>query len=168
MVKTVSKFVVAGAIALVAIACVVALLPHSQSPLAANSAQTSIANQASNVLANAQNDAINSALDNSGAKQAVENALLAHVSDISSATGLADSQVQNIINNMDIPSWEVATLPSGATETGSVSGTYAGVNAQVTTYDDPNYVSIEAYGQEFTLQVPQGAQQYMNLLQFVG
>lgn len=189
--KTVGKCFAVGASALAAVACFFALTPHSSSPTPASNIESNqhyasstlseaqasspqsentndLLGSAAAAVTSAKNDAINAALDATGAKTAVQNALISHSEDISDATGLADNQVQTIITNMDIPSWQVTDLPHDTVETNVVSGTYAGVKAQVTTYADPSYVSIEAYGQDFTLAVPTSAQQYMSLLAFAG
>lgn len=185
----------AAAVLVAGAACFFMAAPHSSAPIASStstaSAQTNAQEQvpstgalgsqntpstqeestdlvtaATNAINDVKNDAINAAIDASGTKAAVENALLAHVTDISNATGLNNSQVNTIIKDMDIESWEVTNLPSDATETGTVSGSYAGVDASLTTYDSPNYVTVNAYGQDFTLAVPQSAQQYLPLLAY--
>lgn len=167
--KLVGIGISAGAVLLVACALLFALTPHSTSPAASTSdtTTTSLTDMATSVISDAKNDAINAAMDNSGAKTAVQNTLLEHSEDIANKTGLAESQVQTIITDIDVPSWEVTDLPANAVATKEISGTYAGVNAEITTYDDPNYISVNAYGQNFTLQVPQSAQQYMSLLSFI-
>lgn len=155
------RIVASSAVILMVIAAlVVVFAPHGTSPSA------SAADTLTSALSNAKNEAINTAIDNSGAKTAVENALLAYSEDISKQTGLADGQVQQMIRDMDIQSWEVATLPTDACENNSISGSYAGVNATITTYDDPNYVTVNAYGQDVTLSVPNGAQKYLPLLKY--
>lgn len=160
----------AGAVclALAGTALTFTLMPHGSAATAANDTNSSnVLSGASEAISNTQSDVINAALDSTGTKTAVQDALLSHAVDISNETGLATSQVQTIINDMDIPSWEVADLPADATVKNTVSGSYAGVSADVTTYSDPNYVSVNAYGQSFTLKVPHNAQQYMGLLNFI-
>lgn len=139
--------VVAGA------ACVFAITPQSTnaSPLetAASSAKTAV---------------VNRAIDASGVKTAVEDSLIAHAHDISSATGISTTQVQNVIESLDIDDWQVVTLPADAAATTTISGSAAGVPASLTTYSDPNYVTISAYGQNIDLAVPASAQQYLPML----
>ena len=139
--------VVAGA------ACVFAITPQSTnaSPLetAASSATTAV---------------VNRAIDASGVKTAVEDSLMAHAHDISSATGISTTQVQNVIESLDIDDWQAVTLPADAAATTTISGSAAGVPASLTTYSDPNYVTISAYGQNIDLAVPASAQQYLPML----
>ena len=55
-------------------------------------------------------------------------------------------------------------LPADAAATTTISGSAAGVPASLTTYSDPNYVTISAYGQNIDLAVPASAQQYLPML----
>lgn len=141
--------VVAGA------ACVFAITPQATnaSPLeaAANSAKTAVVNQA---------------IDASGVKNAVEDSLMAHAHDISSITGISTTQVQNVIEGLDIDDWQAVTLPADAAATATISGSAAGVPASLTTYSDPSYVTVSAYGQNIDLAVPASAQQYLPLLTY--
>lgn len=114
-----------------------------------------------------QNAATNAAIDASGIKSQAEDALRSNSSSIASATGMSESEVNRAIDELDIESWSVTSLPSDAQETGTQNITYGGVSAQVTTYSDPSYVSVTAEGQTFTLSVPSSAQQYVSLLQYL-
>lgn len=113
------------------------------------------------------NGVANAALDASGVKGNIDSMLREHVSDIASATGLSESQVTSAIDQLDITSWSVTTLPADASATGSFSTTYQGADATVTTYVDPSYVTVDALGQELTLAVPDSAQQYVSLLAYL-
>ena len=111
--------------------------------------------------------AANAALDASGIKGKIDSELRAHTGDIASATGLSESQVENIINQIDISSWSVTTLPADATVAGSFQTTYQGTNVTVTTYTDPSYVSINPWGQTITLAVPESSQSYVSYLSYL-
>ena len=141
--------VVAGA------ACVFAITPQltSASPLGtvADSAKTSM---------------VNRAIDATGVKSAVEDSLMAHAYDIADVTGISTTQVQHVIEGLDIDDWQAVTLPADATPTATISGSAAGVPASLTTYSDPNYVTVSAYGQDIDLAVPSSAQQYLPLLSY--
>lgn len=115
----------------------------------------------------AKNAALNAALDVSGAKDRVQEALESHVGDIAAATGLSTTAVEQGIDQLAVKDWEVATLPDSAQETGTHSGSAAGISGTVTTYDDPSYVTVEAYGQTVTLQVPESAQPYLGYLSYL-
>lgn len=155
--------IIAAVAALLLALCVLA--PHGTAPQA-NTNNPPALNPVNETVSNATNTLINAAIDTSGVKTAAENALLSYSNDISKQTGLANNQVKSIIEDMDIQSWEVTDLPADATQDISVSGTYAGVNATITTYDDPNYVSVNACGQDLTLSVPASAQKYLPLIAF--
>ena len=132
----------------VGIGCANALLPA-----------TSTAAPVANAASNAKTTAMNSAIDASGVKDAVSDALLAHTWDIANATGISSAQVQTCIENLDIKDWQVADLPANAVPASTVSGSAAGVPATLTTYNNPGYVTISAYGQSIDLAVPAAAQQ---------
>lgn len=111
--------------------------------------------------------AANAALDASGIKGKIDSELRAHTGDIASATGLSESQVENIINQIDISSWSITTLPADATVAGSFQTSYQGTNVTVTTYTDPSYVSINPWGQTITLAVPESSQSYVSYLSYL-
>lgn len=111
--------------------------------------------------------AVNSAIDASGIKGQLESSLRSKASSISAATGLPESTVNSMIDQLDISSWSVTTLPSDAQSTGSFSTTYQGTAATVTTYSDPSYVSVEMSGQNLTLAVPSSAQGYVGYLKYL-
>lgn len=115
----------------------------------------------------AANAAANAALDASGVKERVDQALRDNVSTIASATGLSEAQVEQAIDGLDVTSWSVTTLPTDAVASDGASGTYDGMSASVTTYEDPSYVTVEVGGQELTLSVPESAQQYARLLSYL-
>lgn len=110
---------------------------------------------------------VNTALEATGVKSQAENALRSHAADIAAATGLSEEQVNSAIDDLGISSWTAIELPAGAQETGSSSVSYQGVDATVTTYADPTYVTVDALGQTATLSVPESAQQYLPLLSYL-
>ena len=115
----------------------------------------------------AKNGAANAAIDALGVKDRVQEALDQNKGAIAAATGLSADQVDQAIDNLDVQGWTAATLPSDAVETGTYQGSYAGVDGTLTTYDNPGYVTVEAYGQTDTLAVPESAQQYLPLLGYL-
>ena len=115
----------------------------------------------------AQNEAVNKLVDQSGLKEAAVQELHAHADDIAYATGLDSSMVDYVIDSMDIPSWQATSLPSDAYAVSSIPFTYEGTSATLTTYDDPGYMTVEAYGQSVTFAVPANAQDYMGYLNYI-
>ena len=111
--------------------------------------------------------AANVALDASGIKGKIDSELRSHAGDIAAATGLSEGQVEDIINQIDISSWSVTTLPADATVAGSFQTSYQGTNVTVTTYTDPSYVSISPWGQTITLAVPESSQNYVSYLSYL-
>ena len=59
----------------------------------------------------------NAALDASGIKGQIDSTLRENVSAIASATGMSESQVTSAIDQLNIESWSVTTLPSDARST---------------------------------------------------
>ena len=104
----------------------------------------------------------NAAMDATDLKGQVKSAIDERKDDIAAATGLTADQVDALVAELDIDSWQAAALPAGAVESGTVDGSYAGIDG--TTYDDPGYVTISAYGQNVTLAVPESAQAYLPYL----
>ncbi|WP_308622668.1 hypothetical protein [uncultured Enorma sp.] len=109
----------------------------------------------------------NAALDASGVKSNIDEALRSNVERIAAATGLSNEQVETAIDELAIESWSATTLPEGASVSGTFFTSYQGASAAVTTYADPSYITVEAYGQNLTLAVPESAQQYLSLLAYL-
>ncbi|MFR3275380.1 MAG: hypothetical protein ACLTOP_06595 [Collinsella phocaeensis] len=105
--------------------------------------------------------ALNAALDASGAKSAIDAALRSQTPRIAEATGRSQEEVARAIDGLDIPSWGIVTLPAGAVEQHSVKTSHQGLDAVITTYVDPGYITLEAGGQRLTLSVPEGARDYV-------
>lgn len=122
------------------------------------------ANPLTSVAQDAKVAATNAAIDASGLKAKVQDAIDANRDAIAAATGMTDEQVDAAVESLDIASWQAASLPASAAPASSVDGSYVGVDGTITTYDDPGYVTVEAYGQTVTLAVPESAQGYLSLL----
>ena len=119
------------------------------------------------IASDARNAAVNVALDASGAKNRVQDALESHVDEISAATGLSTAEVQQGIDNLAVQEWQVTDLPDDAQAATTFDGSAAGIDGALTTYVDPSYVSVNAYGQDLTLSVPESAQPYLGYLGYL-
>lgn len=108
--------------------------------------------------------AVNTALDVTDVRSKIEDAVVARTDDIAQATGMSSAEVSSALASLDIASWQAVALPSGAVATGTYAGTAAGVDGSITTYADPSYVTVSAYGQNITLAVPDNAQAYLPYL----
>lgn len=120
--------------------------------------------QAEHAVSSLKSNALNSIVDATGIKDTVQNELDAHLNEIASATGLSLSEAQEAVDALDVSSWAVADLPADASATATYSAAAAGVDAEVTLYDDPGYVTVETYGQTLTFAVPESAQDYASLI----
>ena len=121
-------------------------------------------NPLSTIAQDAKIAATNAAIDASGIKSKVQDAIDSNRDAIAAATGMTGEQVDAAVENLDIASWKAASLPADAAPASSIDGSYAGVDGTITTYDEPGYVTVEAYGQTVTLAVPESAQDYLSLL----
>lgn len=109
----------------------------------------------------------NQALDRLGIKSKIESTLRNNEDTIANYTGMSKSQVDDMIDNLDIQDWNATELPSDATVSGTYNGNYGGTEATITTYDDPSYVTVCANDQNITLSVPESAQGYVSYLQYL-
>ena len=111
--------------------------------------------------------ALNALLNVSNVKENIDTALRSHITSISAKTGYSEADITLAIDELNIPSWHVTPLPEDAVEISNYSANYQDINATITTYADPNYITVEAYGQELTLEVPPTAQAYYSLLGYL-
>lgn len=164
-----------GLIAALVLACVAVIAVPSLDELLEDSPLSGIVtaiddvrNGFENAVGGAKDGAMNAAIDASGIKGRVQGALDSNVDRIAEATGLPAETVQSAVDAIDVESWQATTLPDSAAETGSFSGSAMGVDGTVTLYDDPNYVTVEAYGQEITFAIPASAQDYLGYASMLG
>lgn len=109
----------------------------------------------------------NAAIDASGIKETIQNALDANAESIASALGVSLQDARDMIGNLDVASWQATSLPSDAQASGGYSASFDGTSANITTYEDPSYITVEAYGQSLTLSVPESAQEYVPYLAYL-
>lgn len=115
-----------------------------------------------------KNTALNAAIDASGVKSKVQNALEGNASLIAQKTGMSEQEVRSSINNLDIQNWSATGEPQNAVQTGTYNVNAQGTSATITTYDDPNYITVDAMGQHVTFQVPASAQGCEGYLGYLG
>lgn len=120
----------------------------------------------SSPIAGVKAASMNALIDISGLKDKAASTLHDNLDTISAATGLSEADCAQIVYSLDVQNWEAAVLPSTAQETGSLSGSYAGIDGTITFYDDPEYITVNAYGQNVTMRLPESAQAYLPYLQY--
>ncbi len=120
-----------------------------------------------NPFAGAQVAATNALIDQSGVKDRVESELYSHANLISEKTGLPVEAVNAGIASLDVQNWEAVEKPTGVTETANFTVEAEGTPISVTTYDNTGIVTVEVYGQEVTLAVPESAQAYSEYLPYL-
>lgn len=123
-------------------------------------------NPLQNLASQAKVSATNTAINTSGIKTKVAQTLSKKREHIAAATGMTPTQVDNALSQLDIEKWQATSLPSDLSKKNTLQGTYDGVKATVTTYNDPSYVTVSALGQDITLKVPPSAQSYVSLLTY--
>lgn len=111
--------------------------------------------------------AANAALDASGIKERIDDALHENAGEIASRTGLPETMVNGMIDGLDVPSWKVTTLPGDVQQTGATDISYGGYDATITTYDDPSVITVDTDQGNLTLEVPKSAQGYIQYLQYL-
>lgn len=111
--------------------------------------------------------AANVFIDINGYKQQAADALTANREMIAEATGMSLDQVDRAISDIDIEKWEACALPSDASAVTTYNADYAGMSGTVTTYQDPNYITVNTSGQSVTLAVPPSAQDYIPYLMYL-
>ena len=127
-----------------------------------------IAEKGASAAEEAKNTAINTVLDATGLKQAVDTTLRERGNELSWYLGIDQSTILSTVDAMAIQDWQIAQLPAGATPTASLPLDYNGTAATLTAYDDPGYVTLDAYGQTLTLAVPESAREGMRMLGLSG
>ena len=120
-----------------------------------------------NPFASFLNTSVNAAIDSSGVKDKIENALYDNVDAISKKTGLPKSTVEKAIDDLDRGTWKATTLPAGAKATGTSTINYNGAPAKITTYDDPSVVTIDSNGVSLTFEIPPSAQGDLSYLSYL-
>ena len=118
-------------------------------------------------LAEAKTSALNTVIDASGIKQRIDSEVRVKASAIAEEAGIPQPLVDNVIDSLAIPDWKATTLPEEAQETGVYDIKTDELTAQITTYDDPGIVTVDAYGQNVTMEVPKTAQGYLSFLGYL-
>ncbi|MEG0417055.1 hypothetical protein [Gordonibacter sp.] len=121
-------------------------------------------NPVSDAAKNVKAAATNAAMDAVDVKGQVKSAIDQHAGAIAAATGLTAEQVDEAIAQLDIDSWQAVALPDSAAKAGSIDASSFGIDGTIVTYKDPTYLTLEAYGQNVTLSVPESAQTYLPYL----
>lgn len=147
------------AVAALLLACIVIL--GGGVLLAKNGVDNPISQAADQAGAGAANAALNAI----GIKEKADALLRDNTAPISQMTGLPETMVDAMIDDLDIQSWQVATLPAGAVPTGSVDLDHEGTAITLTTYDDPSIVTVQTAAGAVTLSVPASAQSTIRTLQ---
>lgn len=108
--------------------------------------------------------AANAAVDATGIKGQIDSALRDNAGEIARQTGLPQNVVNGMIDGLDVQSWKVVPLPSGAAVESTSDVRYGGYDAEITTYDDPSIVTVSTGSGTVTLEVPANAQSYLQYL----
>ena len=126
-----------------------------------------VSNPVSDVADHAAAGAANAALDATGIREQADEALRANTGAIARQTGLPEAMVVGMVDDLDIPSWKVVPLPKDAVPAGSSDVDYNGLAAEITTYNDPNVITLSTDAGSVTLEVPDKAQGYVHYLQYL-
>lgn len=113
---------------------------------------------ASEVAQNVQAAATNTVMDVADVKGKVKDVVEQNKDNLAAAAGMTAEEVDAAIADLGIDEWQATPLPADAVQTGSYEGNSLGVPGTLTLYEDPGYITLEAYGQTLTLTVPESAQ----------
>ena len=112
-------------------------------------------------------DAINFMLDTSGIKERIDSEVRKKATEVAERYGVSATAVNNIMDSVAITDWKATTLPADAIETGAYDVQTDDLSATITTYEDPGIVTVDAYGQSITMEVPESAQGYVPMLRYL-
>ena len=118
-------------------------------------------------LEGAKVSATNTLIDLSGIKGRIDSEVRAKASEVASESGGPQAVVDNIVDSVAIEDWQATSLPPDAVETGTYDVVSDDMSAKVTTYEDPSVVTVEAYGQTITMEVPESAQSYVPFIKYL-
>lgn len=135
---------------------------------AAKEATQALTEKGTSALSEATQQVLNQAVDAAGLKAAAEAELRARKGDIAAISGLDVGMVDYVIDTINIENWQATSLPENTYEQSTIPFTYSGTSATLTTYDDPSYITLSAYGQSLTFAVPDTAQSYIPYLAYLG
>ena len=124
----------------------------------------SLVDKAKSVIDDAKIAATNAAIDVSGIKGRISDTLESYKDDFIASTGVPESVADAIIEDIAIDDWQAAILPENVYEIDTIDGTPYGIEGTITTYDDPGYITVNTYGQNITLAIPESAQDYLPYL----
>ncbi len=130
-------------------------------------AKNGIDNPVSDAAQQATYGATNAAIDATGIKGQIDAALRDNAGEISRQTGIPEGIVDGMIDDLDVQSWKVVPLPSDAVPAGTSDINYGGHDAEITTYDNPGFVTISTGSGSVTLEVPGNAQGYLPYLEYL-
>ncbi len=111
-------------------------------------------------------EAINVVLDQAGLKERIESALYKGADRFAEETGVPVEIVNKAIDVLDVTHWEATTLPDNVKKTGSVDADIEGGAISITSYDDPSYITLGAYGQEVTFDVPKSTEAFTSIIPY--
>ncbi|MEG0071783.1 MAG: hypothetical protein RR362_01525 [Raoultibacter sp.] len=111
--------------------------------------------------------AANTVIESGNIKDKVTTVLNENRSTIAATTGLSEAQVDTAVANLALDEWEATPLPHDAVVVATQSTDFLGTSSTITTYEDPSYVTVDAFGQSITLHVPESAREYLGYMTLV-
>jgi len=114
-----------------------------------------------------KNGIVNGIIDITGVKGTLDSELRKRTGALASQLGISESAADGIVDSLAIKEWKATTLPAGVQERSTNTIETERITADVTTYDDPSYVTISAYGVGITLEVPESARTYTPLIELI-
>lgn len=113
------------------------------------------------------NSMANALIDAADIKGKAQEALEASAPGIASATGLSESAVDSMIDDLGIQDWTVVSLPKDVSVADTNFVNYGGNTVEITSYSDPSIVTLSLDGTDVTFEIPDSAQGYVQYLKFL-
>ena len=122
---------------------------------------------ASDPVEGARINALNAIVESSGIKETLDSRLREEGRQLAAYYGVSPDVVDNVVDSAAIKDWKVTTLPENAIEESSYTIDVDGQSVEITTYDDDSVVTVGAYGQEVTFEVPESARDYLPYAEYL-
>jgi len=114
-----------------------------------------------------QNGVVNTLIDVSGVKGRIDSELRSRSGALADEMGVSQSVAEDIVDALAIQDWHATALPESVQETSTSTVDANGNKISITTYDDPGFVTVGAFGMSITMQAPESAQTYTPFLEYL-
>ena len=119
------------------------------------------------VLDGVRSNVVNTLIDVSGVKGRIDSELRARSGALADELGVSQSVAEDLVDALAIQDWRATVLPDNVQATSTSTVDAQGNEISITTYDDPSFVTLGAFGLSVTMQAPESAQTYTPFLEYL-